>query len=111
MESGLIIFDTSQLRTLSPTGPVAAILRRIADASGLTLAISSVTEDEYGAHHFRQFEKKINSARTFHKELRQEAPDWRPAEFEYPSPVTLINRHMERVREWCTGCSDMAHRR
>jgi hypothetical protein len=98
VESGLIIFDTSQLRTLSPTGPVAAILRRIADASGLTLAISSVTEDEYGAHNFRQFEKKINSARTFHKELRQEAPDWRPPEFEYPSPVTLINRHMERVR-------------
>jgi hypothetical protein len=94
----MIIFDASVLNGLSVTGPVVAILRRIADSSGLTLAISRVTEYEHGARKLREFEKKIESARTSHGDLRHEAPDWHPPEFDYPSPAALMDRHMERVR-------------
>lgn len=95
MESGMIIFDTNLLLRLRVTGPVAAILRGIANDWGLTLAISSVTRDEYHAWHLRDFEEKINSARRANVDLRKVAPDWNsPA---YPSADALVEQKMGRV--------------
>jgi len=96
MTSGMIILDTNVLVRLDVTGPVAGMLRGIAAGWGLTLAISSVTRDEYHAKHLREFEDKIDLARRANDKLQEAAPDWRHPQY-YPSAHVLVERKMGPV--------------
>jgi hypothetical protein len=72
----MIILDTNQLVATPITGIGGVVLRAVAEDAGITLAISSLTFDEYRSRRLRDAGKRIDTARSAFESLRKLADGW-----------------------------------
>ncbi|MCX5097769.1 hypothetical protein OOK36_56050 [Streptomyces sp. NBC_00365] len=67
----MIVLDTNQLRHAAfPHGAVLGMLRKIAEISGMTLALPEMVVIEHVAHHRHEIEVSLTSARKALAALR-----------------------------------------